>query len=389
MDDKNNTKELQVLDEMGNKVREITKFEQTVEGLKEIVKASALIKVLDVRDRDKIAVVKSKRLELRKIEIDIERRGLGYRRVFSDINKEISSKEKELKKITSPEIGRLARIEEESENVMLLEKRKALLPARRERLMEIDSTGCYICEEKYLLEMDADTFEKYINDSVANKNERNRIKAEDEAEAKRKTEREQINLDRMALEAEKKKIEDQKEADRIAEEKKAEDARIAKEEEDEEIYQKEQAYRVGLLGSRKKDLEEIGDKVPMLEDRLMLAMDDNEYTTYYNNRVTAKNTADKQAIEDNKRADEEARVAKEKADTQLIEDKRLADEAEEAEKERIEKEEKDRKAEMEKKELYKKFLKINGWTPETRDQFESREVEGGYELWKKVGVFKK
>ncbi len=375
------------LTEVQTGVRKLTQFEIRKEDLLKMVEISKKITVPDVSNKDQVAIAKTKRIELRKVEIDIEKQGKGYRGVFRAINEEISAKEKELKKITSPEIGRLEAIEDEAEKLILTEKRKAMLPVRKERLLGVDPSGCYICADKYLLDMDADAFEKYFNDCVSNKNERNRLRTEKEAEDKRKAEEEKIALERMALEAEKKKIEDQKEADRLEEEKKTEDARIAEEKEEKEAEETEQYRRAGLLKERREALKAIGDSVPELADEQFLTFDDNAYNKYYNDRVTAKNDADKKVLEDLVIASAKEAEDKKKAEAQLAEDKRLADEAEKAEKERIEKEEKDRKAEMEKKEAYKAFLKKHGWTPETRLEFENREVIGGFELWRKVGVF--
>lgn len=389
MSDTETTKELQVLDEMGKEVRQLTKFEQTVEDLKGIVAESSKITVDNLEDENQIALAKAKRIELRKIEIAIEKRGKGYRDVFNAVNKEIMGKEKELKAITSPEIERLTKLEEEAEALALKKKREALMPARKERLMQVDPSGCYICADEYLLEMDADAFEKYLNGCVANKNERNRIIAEEDAEKKREAERKAIEEERAKLEADKRAEEERKEKERQEAEAKAKAEQEAKEKAERETYEKEQERRKALLPERKEALKAIGDTVPMLEDRLMLAMDDNEYTTYYNNRVTAKNLADKKAIEDAKKAEEEARLAKEKAEADAKAEKERKEAEEKAEAERIKKEEEARKAEMEKKEAYKAFLKKHGYTIETRDQFETRETTEGYELWKKVGVFTK
>jgi hypothetical protein len=369
-----NTKELKVLDEMGQEVRKITRFEQTVEGLKQMVEASSKIEVTDLKDKAQLELVKRSRIDLRNVEIAIEKRGKGYRDVFNAVNKEIIIKEKELKEITSPEIDRLKTIEAEAKELEIMEARKAKMPARKERLIGIDSTGCYICEDDNLLAMDATAFETYYNNCVANKNERTRIALEEKAEADRKAEQARIDAERAELEAEKeaerkrkeKEAEEQAEADR-----KAEEDRLKQEKKDQEA---EMERRKGLLPERKKALEGIGDNVPMLEDRLMLAMDDNEYTTYYNNRVTAKNEADKKAIED-------ARLEKEAEKQAEAEAKAEAD--------RKAKEEEDKKKALQKREDYIKFLKDNGYTKETSGDFHTIETDTSFVLYKKVGVFNK
>jgi unconventional prefoldin RPB5 interactor 1 len=330
------------LTEVQDGVRKLTKFEQTKEELETMVETSRLLKVEDVRDKDKVAIVKAKRIELRKIEIAIEKRGKEYRDVFNAVNKEIIGKEKELKAITSPEIERLTAIEDEAEAVALREKREAMLPVRKERLLALDADGFYVKDDEMLLDMDADAFEKFYNECSADKNEKVRIAQEEKAEADRKAEQERLDKERAELEAEKARIakEEEEKAEKARKEKEAEDAkRKAEQDKLDEEKRKLEADRIKL--EHEKELKEAEEK--------------------------AKVEAEKKAEEDKKRKEAE----------------------EKAEEERVAKEEADRKAEMEKREAYKQFLKENGWTAETRDQFETREVEGGYELWKKVGVFNK
>lgn len=378
-----------MLDQMGNEVRKLTKFEQTVEGLKQMVAESAKIVVTDLSDKKQLESVKRSRIDLRAMEIAIEKRGKGYRDVFTAVNKEISKKEKELKAITSPEIERLKGIETEAEELALKQEREALLPVRKERLTKIDPTGCYICADEYLLDMDADAFEKYYNGCVANRNSRDRIIAEEKAEKLRKEEEARLAKEREQFEAEKRAEEARKERERQEAEAKAKAEQEAKDKAEREAKEKELERRKALLPERKEALAKIGDNVPAISDELLLSMDDNQYTKYYNDRVTAKNETDKKAIEDAKKAEED-RKAEEKRKAEEAEAEKARKEAEEkAEAERIKKEEEARKAEMEKKEAYKAFLKEHGYTIETRDQFETRETTEGYELWKKVGVFKK
>lgn len=377
MADDTTTKELQVLDEMGKEVRQITKFEQTVEDLKGIVAESAKIIVTDLEDENQLAVAKAKRIELRKIEIAIEKRGKGYRDVFNAVNKEIISKEGELKAITSPEIARLSAIEEEAEALALKKKREAMLPVRKERLLALDASGVYVPVDEKLLELDADGFEKYFNECTADKNEKARIKLEEEAEARRKEEEERLAKERADFEAEKKA-----EADRKAKE--AEDAKKA----EEERVAQEKESRKASLPARKERLATIGDQVPVSDD-VLLGMDDNQFDSYFNKRVADKNTADKQAIEDKKKAEADAKAEAERKEAEAKAQKEKEEAEARAKAEAEAEAEKKRKAELEKREAYTKFLKEHGWTPETRDQFETRETATGYELWKKVGVFNK
>lgn len=358
MNDDTTTKELQVLDEMGKEVRQITKFEQTVEDLKGIVAESAKIVVTDLEDENQLAIAKAKRIELRKIEIAIEKRGKGYRDVFNAVNKEIISKEGELKAITSPEIARLSAIEEEAEALALKKKREAMLPVRKERLLALDASGVYVPTDEKLLELDADGFEKYFNECTADKNEKARIKLEEEAEVRRKTEEERLAKERADFEAEKKA-----EADRKAKE--VEGVRIA----EEKRALQEREARKASLPTRKERLATIGDQVPVSDD-VLLGMDDNQFDSYFNKRVGDKNAADKQVIEDRKRADA-ARAEQE------AREKKEREEAEQA-----------AKNQLEKKKKYQDFRAKHGWTDETRHDFKEENIGDKVILFKKVGEFK-
>ena len=362
--------------EVQKNVRELVKLDYSSEEMKEMVIISKKITVPNLEDTEQLKIAKDMRTKLRKVEIVVEKQAKNYRDFFNKINKEIRTEEMDLLEITKTEIERLDAIQEEADSLEIKKKREALLPVRKERLTAVDETGCYICADEYLVEMDADAFEKYLNGCVANKNERERLRLEDEAEAKRVADQKQIDEERAELDKEKQAIEDKKIAD--------EEVKLAKEKED---YAIEQKRREALLPDRKVILIEIEDTVPALEDRLLLAMDDNEFTTYYNNRVTAKNTADKQAIEDKRIADAKIIEDQKIADNKIAQDKIDTEAHDKLVKEKKERKEELEKVALEKMEKYKTFLKENGWTAETRDQFESRPVQGGFELWKKVGTF--
>lgn len=401
-----NTKELQVLDEMGQEVRKITKFEQTVESLKEMVAESTKIEVTDLKDKKQLDVVKRSRIDLRDMEIAIEKRGKGYRDVFNAVNKEILAKEKELKEITSPEIERLKKIEAEAKELVIIEERKAKMPARKERLMSIDDSGCYICADEYLLEMDANAFETYYNNCVANKNERSRIALEEKAEADRKAEQARIDAERAELEAE-------KEAERKRKEKEEEERK----EKERQEREKEIGRRRDLMPERLKALSEIGDNVPQLAEVAFLAMDDNAYQKYYNDRVTAKNEADAKQIEYDREKDLEKIVESKKHtyralmqtfatveacdkhkndnewgspfELEIWQERRDELEQKELQEAKVKAEEDKKKKALQKREDYIKFLKDNGYTKETSGDFHTEETETTYVLYKKVGVFNK
>ena len=131
------TTEIEILENVGSHVRSVTKFEQTVLDMEAMVAESKKIKVVDLTDKEQIEKVKRSRIDLRAVEIAIEKRGKGYRDVFNAINKEISAKENELKSITSPEIERLEKIEADSKAEIIRIEREAKLPERKERLAKI------------------------------------------------------------------------------------------------------------------------------------------------------------------------------------------------------------------------------------------------------------
>ena len=216
--------EIEVLESMGQHVRSVTKFEQTVLDMEAMVALSKKIKVTDVTDKDQIEAVKRSRIDLRAVEIAIEKRGKGYRDVFTAINKEISLKENELKKITSPEIERLEKLEVDAKAEAIRLERTEKLPERKERLAKIED-GVEI-EDKELLEMDATAFEGYFNNRVAIKNETDRREAEEarakeEARVQAEREAEQKKLDDAKAEVENQRLANEREAERLQAEKDA------------------------------------------------------------------------------------------------------------------------------------------------------------------------
>jgi len=219
------------IEEISKTVAEVTKFDVTKQELEIKVLES---KKIDITD---LSLVKSGRLELRRIEIGIEKRGKQARDIFTSANRQIKTLEEELLLVTSPEIKRLEEIEAEAEKKKLWEEQMAKIPARRERLNAI---GVDIkMDDLPMGALKDHEFEAYYNQLVANKLENDRIKMEREAEAKRKADeavlaeerrkikeeqdrinaeveaKRQVEIKRIAeenakIEAEKKKIEDEK-----------------------------------------------------------------------------------------------------------------------------------------------------------------------------------
>lgn len=180
--------------------------------------------------------------------------------------------------------------------------------------------------------------------------------------------------------------------------------------------------RLAQLPERVERLSEI-NFIPENDDFLLL-MGDLEFENYYNEKVADKNEADRLALEEKKRKeDEEAQVKidaenaklkeaqdkldKDKADLEaekleIKHEQEVKDAKEQAKKDAKEKENariaKEKEAEDKKKKEdallakrkeYKKFRAEHGWTEETKDDFITSEENGVISLFKKVGEFKK
>jgi len=195
--------ELLVLQNIEQEVAKITKFDQTKEQLVAKVKETQNITAEDLRDQMQLAVVQRNRIDLRAIEIAIEKRGKGYRDIFTSANKQIMAKQNELLAITNPEVERLSAIEEEAKAIRIRDERVALLPNKREKLATI-GWGIEIISDEQLLEMDEQTFTEYYNQSLSAKLEVDREKAE----LKMRKEQEALDAQRQEIEAEKQRLRD-------------------------------------------------------------------------------------------------------------------------------------------------------------------------------------
>ncbi len=222
------TTELKVisLEDVEKQVSGATKFEQTIEYLKEEVLKSKDFVIKDFNDPVQIEQCKRFRIDLRKVEIDIEKRGKSYRDIFTKVNKQILDKEKELTKITSPEIERLEKEEEAATIALQRQERQERLPARKERL-DVLNDGVEVSDD-ILLDMDGTQFEAYINQRTQAKLENDRLVAEQkqkqaenelaeqkrlieqEAEAKRQEEQAKIDKANAEILAERKKLDDKR-----------------------------------------------------------------------------------------------------------------------------------------------------------------------------------
>jgi len=235
-------------------VEKVTQLQMTKEALNEMVKISAIITVPDLTNKKQVEIAKESRLKLRKVEISIEKEAKGYRDVFTTISKKISSSERELLAITSPEIERIESIEAEAKAIEIKNARIALLPEQREELAKIGDE--IKVEDEELLTMDNDAFWNYRNQRVTNKNEADRLvieKAQLALEAEKETmqreketqEREKVAREEAQIEAERKLRLAQAEAElRVQDEKAETERRVVAERERMEQEQREKEQKV-------------------------------------------------------------------------------------------------------------------------------------------------
>ena len=251
-----------------SEVTKATRLSVTKKELEDMVAISSKITVPDLTNKSQVAIAKESRLKLRKVEIDIEKQGKGYRDIFTAVNKAILADEKELKAITSPEIERIEKIEEEARKIEIILERTAQLPFRYEQLSVIDD-GIEVTDAE-LLEMDAQTFTDYKNSRIAQKLEDDRTALEAEqakvrAEAERQErenatrEREEIaRKEEQELSIKRLEIEKQNAELRIQQEKAEADRRVkeAEEKAKQEAKEKEERIQQEKLMKEVKEREE-------------------------------------------------------------------------------------------------------------------------------------
>ena len=233
------TKEVIKIDEIENSITKLTKFEITKEELEKIVEKTKNITIKNLEDKAQLEIVKRARIDLRDIEITIEKTGKSYRDTFTKINKCIMSKEKELLAITNPEFNRLKTLEEEAKQIAIKVERIKLLPYRKEELTKVDNTT----DDSVLLEMDDKTFNEYLLEKSQEKLEKERLEKENkEREEKRLKELEEAKK-QAREEAERKAEVDKQEAiDKIKreqEEKEKREKQAREEKEEKEQIEKE------------------------------------------------------------------------------------------------------------------------------------------------------
>lgn len=243
------TKEIIKIDEISSKVSSLTKFEITKEELQKKVEETKDITVDNLEDKNQIARAKRARIDLRNVEIEIEKTGKSYRDIFTKVNKDIMEKQKELLAITTPEIERLTDFEDKGKEIEIRKEREMLLPFRKEELAKVDN----ITEDSLLLGMDNNQFSSYLTEKTEEKKEKDRqVQVEKEREEQKQKEIKEAE-ERARKEAEQRaeieKIEAKKKAD-------AEIERLKKEakdkEEAEERAQLEKIAEEKKLAKRKE-----------------------------------------------------------------------------------------------------------------------------------------
>lgn len=206
---------------------------------------------------------------------------------------------------------------------------------------------------------------------------------------------------------------------------------IIEPEEERLVAFEEEAKRLALMEERERKLPERVERLNGVTDAVeweknsLLEMDDVQFEAFYNKAVADENARKQKEIEKEQKAreaelakreaevkEEERRIAEkkhleeEKEKARLEGERKAKEEAERRERERVEAEERKareakeaaERAEREKQEeaerlerdkKFKAFLKENGWTEATRDEFDIRDNGSEVVLFKKLGTFKK
>lgn len=210
---------------------------------------------VDITD---LKAVKEVRIELKNARVAITKTGKAMRDDANAFAKAVIAKEKELVGIIEPEEERLKEAEAAEKQRVEREERKALLPARKERLDAIGDDFAITDDE--LLDMDGSQFEGYFNQRLASHNEAVREENErKEREIKEKEEALKREEETRAREEAARKEEREK-AEREAKEKEERLAREAKEKEEREAREKKEAEEKAAAEEKAKQEAEAEEK---------------------------------------------------------------------------------------------------------------------------------
>ena len=228
-------------DEITKSVEGLTKFNQTVEELTKQVEATKDISVENLEDKNQIDRAKRARLDLRNIEIDIEKTGKSYRDIFTQANKQIMAKQKELLAITNPEIARLKEFEDKAKWEAIRKERVLSLPQRKEKLESLgEMVEDDLLSDEELLGLSDEGFNQYFANKVQEKADK--IKAQEDA--KEAEQERQAELERVREETEKrvKQEAEDREKQRIAQEEQDKRDAEKKAKEEKERLEKRKEY---------------------------------------------------------------------------------------------------------------------------------------------------
>ena len=255
----------------------IEKFDPPVADLQKIVAETKLVTLDDLGDIMQLKVVKEHRAILKDARVKITKTGKMLRADALKFQKDVLVKEKELIAIIEPEETRLTELKDKAEKHVELEKRRSLIPERRERLAEIDPDLKLTDEE--IITMDETGFQGFCNKILADKNEKEREKLEKERERveeekaklaeeqkikdaeEKAVQKERERIDKESKDREEKmKREEQEAKDRIAKEEQESKDRIAKQEQEAkeklELEEQERKYKIEAERVAKEEAEE-------------------------------------------------------------------------------------------------------------------------------------
>lgn len=306
---------------------ELVQFNPTVAELNKIVESAKGLTITDHKDKAQLELVRAKRIELKKVRVQITNKGKELREDAIKMQKLVIEKEKELISIIAPQEDRLQELEDEVAIKLEKERRVALLDDKVTQLRALypNTEMPTLPSTEFLLTLSDEAWAVFYNDAVAHRNEAQRLANE---EAMRKIEEEKAKLLQEKLDNERKEREaleakEREEAERVAREKKAEQDRLDK---------------IELDRIKAEDEKRVKDQNEKLQAE----------------RIERAKQEERERIE---------REAKAKAEA----------------------EEKERVA-LEKKKIYQKFLADAGYTEETKAQFTVVNKEGVIHLYKLVST---
>jgi len=261
----------------------IEQFNPTVAELNSLAASSKELTVTDFTDKNQLEAVKTKRIEIGKVRIAIEKTGKAMRDDAIKFQREVIAKEKELVAIIEPEELRLKALEEEAKNYAIKQERLRKQPERLARLKATGEWNPIPGMEEAILELDDVGFEELINKLNIAHTEKEQAAKQAELDAR------QAELDRKQAEIDEKENQQKaKEAAELAEKQRAADIEAAriegerKAKEDAAKAEAEEKARLARLEKTKKYkefLEKHGYN-EKTKDKFKVFETDRGYTLY-------------------------------------------------------------------------------------------------------------